>query len=303
MSGEPLQSPWLGLPHSNLLSERRLLGVGALGADEEMQDVLQSPAKEVHLPADCEALWLAASHMVLQSYLREPESVLGVHHFAAPGASLLVGVSHIYAEDDEPAQEIIGRAAGHLEGLRPTADAVLRAHAARSPLFFFESVRVADPREVDHVLGRLSALPARPLRVVRTQVARHASMYTIMWSETERRLGLSEFERRLSEAAQALSTGREATVAEIRNRLASAMPAPPDVEVEARLAAVWAQVLGVPVEQITPNASYFDLGGNSLNAFNLANRIRREFHHDISIRDIVEHATLRGIAKLVALDR
>ena len=65
---------------------------------------------------------------------------------------------------------------------------------------------------------------------------------------------------------------------------------------EARMAEIWQDVLGI--DQIGVNDSFFGLGGNSLLAMQVLNRIRQTTHFKLSFRDLFEHQT---IAKVVAL--
>ena len=75
---------------------------------------------------------------------------------------------------------------------------------------------------------------------------------------------------------------------------------------ERRLAVVWAEVLGIPADQIGRSDNFFDLGGTSLSALRLAIALDRA----VSFRDLGEHPILadqaalldaRGIAVTLAL--
>ncbi len=68
-------------------------------------------------------------------------------------------------------------------------------------------------------------------------------------------------------------------------------------EVEARLAALWQELLGVP--RVRPAQGWFDLGGNSLLALRLFTRVRRETGCDLPVSTLFTGATLRHMADAV----
>ncbi|MGX1756541.1 amino acid adenylation domain-containing protein [Streptomyces lydicus] len=63
----------------------------------------------------------------------------------------------------------------------------------------------------------------------------------------------------------------------------------PRTDLERRTAAIWSDVLGVA--EVGIHDSFFDLGGHSLRAINLAGRLR-EAGLDVSVRDLFEHRTV-----------
>lgn len=273
-----------------------------MGGDEEGSVELATHTElEVH--ADAEPALLAAGHLVLQSYLAEPESVIGLQRREADGISFSAGASHVYVEETDPVRDLVRQAAQHLGALLPCgplATAALSSDVRHSPPCFLESVHLARPAEARDAVRCLQGQPPRPLRVVLTRSLEGIGVQTVMWRETGRRLQRSEFQRRLCTAVRAVLTASDTPMAELRGLLISTEEHPAhDPELEARIAAVWARVLSVPRQQITPEVSYFELGGNSLNAFKLANLLRREFQCDLSIRDIIEHPTVREIGLLL----
>ncbi|WP_086796578.1 non-ribosomal peptide synthetase [Streptomyces caniscabiei] len=64
---------------------------------------------------------------------------------------------------------------------------------------------------------------------------------------------------------------------------------------EERLAAVWAEVLGVPRDRIGRHDHFFDRGGTSLSAVKLAIALDRV----VSPKDVTTHPTLAGLAGLI----
>jgi len=69
----------------------------------------------------------------------------------------------------------------------------------------------------------------------------------------------------------------------------------PSTATEHRLAAAWAEVLGVPKDQIGRRDQFFDLGGTSLSALKLAVRLNRT----VSLKDLTDHPVLADLAILV----
>jgi amino acid adenylation domain-containing protein len=71
----------------------------------------------------------------------------------------------------------------------------------------------------------------------------------------------------------------------------------PETAVERVLAVVFAEVLGVA--RIGALDNFFDLGGHSLMATQVASRIREAFRADLPVRSIFEEPTIRGLARLI----
>lgn len=69
----------------------------------------------------------------------------------------------------------------------------------------------------------------------------------------------------------------------------------PSTATEHRLAAAWAEVLGIPNDQIGRRDHFFDLGGTSLSGVRLAIALNRE----VSIKDLTEHPILADLAALI----
>ncbi len=71
--------------------------------------------------------------------------------------------------------------------------------------------------------------------------------------------------------------------------------AAPSTPTEHRLAAAWAQVLGIPKDQIGRRDHFFDLGGTSLSGLQLAIALDRA----VSFKDLAGHPILADLATLV----
>ena len=69
----------------------------------------------------------------------------------------------------------------------------------------------------------------------------------------------------------------------------------PSTETEHRLAAAWAEVLGVPADQIGRGDNFFDLGGTSLSGLRLAIALDRA----VSFKDLAGHPILADLAALI----
>jgi amino acid adenylation domain-containing protein/non-ribosomal peptide synthase protein (TIGR01720 family) len=72
----------------------------------------------------------------------------------------------------------------------------------------------------------------------------------------------------------------------------------PATPVEAQVAAIWRDVLQVP--RVGRHDSFFDLGGHSLKAMQVVSRIHRDLGARVSLQAFFEHATLAGLAALIA---
>ncbi|MEV7287859.1 amino acid adenylation domain-containing protein [Streptomyces sp. NPDC093252] len=70
----------------------------------------------------------------------------------------------------------------------------------------------------------------------------------------------------------------------------------PRTVAEERIAAVWAEVLGV--ERVGVEDGFFDLGGHSIRAVAVVGRLRAA-GYDLTVRDVFEHRTVARIAELV----
>jgi acyl carrier protein len=71
----------------------------------------------------------------------------------------------------------------------------------------------------------------------------------------------------------------------------------PGNEVEAKLAEMWRELLGV--EQVGREQNFFELGGHSLLVLQVTARIRRMFEVELAVRSVFEAPTIAGLAKEV----
>ena len=73
------------------------------------------------------------------------------------------------------------------------------------------------------------------------------------------------------------------------------MPRSPEEE---KIAAIWREILGQ--ERISVHHNFFDLGGHSLAAVQVINRLRREFDLELPLRVIFEAQTISELATRIA---
>jgi acyl carrier protein len=70
----------------------------------------------------------------------------------------------------------------------------------------------------------------------------------------------------------------------------------PANETESKLRELWAEVLELDKKAISTNRSFFELGGQSLKATLLMNKINRQFEVDLPLKEIFDKRTIEGIA-------
>ena len=74
--------------------------------------------------------------------------------------------------------------------------------------------------------------------------------------------------------------------------------APPKTITEERLAAIWTDVLGIPVISVTDD--FFALGGDSIRITQMISRIRDEFQVELEHGDVFENPQLTRLAGLIS---
>ncbi|MFI8166256.1 MupA/Atu3671 family FMN-dependent luciferase-like monooxygenase [Streptomyces sp. NPDC085931] len=77
-------------------------------------------------------------------------------------------------------------------------------------------------------------------------------------------------------------------------------PAGDPAEVERRLRSLWAAEFGVDAGTLTADASFFDLGGHSITAMRLVNRVREEFGTEYPMLSFYQEPTLRAMTARLA---
>ncbi|PYU56187.1 MAG: hypothetical protein DMG55_24980 [Acidobacteria bacterium] len=73
---------------------------------------------------------------------------------------------------------------------------------------------------------------------------------------------------------------------------------PPRTETEQQMVRIWREVLAV--SNVSMDDKFFELGGDSLLALRVANRLRESFGVRVSLRDLFEMPTIAEFAAVVA---
>ncbi len=76
----------------------------------------------------------------------------------------------------------------------------------------------------------------------------------------------------------------------------------PDTPAEQRMAAIWAEVLGIDPSSIGAGDDFFELGGHSLLATQVIAQVREDFGTDTPLRAIFEAPTVAALTALVAAE-
>ncbi|HLP62220.1 MAG TPA: condensation domain-containing protein, partial [Candidatus Deferrimicrobium sp.] len=79
----------------------------------------------------------------------------------------------------------------------------------------------------------------------------------------------------------------------------SPVGAPPRDETEKKLAALWAELLGIEKDALGIDSDFFKLGGHSLRAVRLTARIHKEFNVTITVTEIFKKLSIRNLARLI----
>ncbi|MGG4197322.1 condensation domain-containing protein, partial [Paenibacillus jamilae] len=72
----------------------------------------------------------------------------------------------------------------------------------------------------------------------------------------------------------------------------------PRTELEAKLVAIWQDVLGPVTIGVTDN--FFDLGGHSLRATTLVSKVHKELSVNLPLRDVFRHSTIEAMAEAIS---
>ncbi|WP_329533997.1 LLM class flavin-dependent oxidoreductase [Streptomyces sp. NBC_01450] len=106
---------------------------------------------------------------------------------------------------------------------------------------------------------------------------------------------------RLEDVLTAMTAGAAATVGDLTpGSVAPGTPVTPDSA--HRLRTLWQHTLG-PVGDLTPDANFFELGGNSIGAIRLVNRVRDSFGVEYPLADFFADATLGAMTARLAPPR
>jgi hypothetical protein len=169
--------------------------------------------------------------------------------------------------------------------------------ASRAPVFFYRGC--ADDQKASSPDSR-----DVPIEVLTTLGRQRATVQVWVPLQVGAKFGAEEFLATHRVALAALSTHDVTAVGQVRSRLddrggrrvrASELGA-----CVSRVIQLWSEVLNVDARRLDGTSDYFQVGGTSLNAFKLVNRVRTDFRADISIRDVIENSTVNAFAMLLA---
>ncbi|MCP4147497.1 MAG: non-ribosomal peptide synthetase, partial [bacterium] len=73
----------------------------------------------------------------------------------------------------------------------------------------------------------------------------------------------------------------------------------PRNNVEEKLSAIWADILGTPKLEIGIDDNFFEIGGHSLRATVMVSKIHKEFHVKLPLAEIFKTPIIRGIAEMI----
>ncbi len=74
---------------------------------------------------------------------------------------------------------------------------------------------------------------------------------------------------------------------------------PPSTAVEEQLVNIWATILEIDEQKIGVTQNFFEIGGHSLKAINLTNKINEAFSVEIPLKEIFQRNTILGIAEVI----
>uniref|UniRef100_UPI002616EDC2 non-ribosomal peptide synthetase n=1 Tax=uncultured Tenacibaculum sp. TaxID=174713 RepID=UPI002616EDC2 len=78
----------------------------------------------------------------------------------------------------------------------------------------------------------------------------------------------------------------------------------PSNEIEASLVVIWSEVLGLELEKISVTSDFFQLGGHSLNAITVANKLSEIFSVDVPLRELFTYRTISDLSVYIdSLDK
>ncbi|MGB5930583.1 MAG: amino acid adenylation domain-containing protein, partial [Cyclobacteriaceae bacterium] len=75
--------------------------------------------------------------------------------------------------------------------------------------------------------------------------------------------------------------------------------ATPNNPTEQKLVMIFAEVLRLTEAEVGTNISFFDMGGHSIRAISLINKVRKEFDVKIELKQIFDNPTIKDIAKIL----
>jgi amino acid adenylation domain-containing protein len=254
--------------------------------DSRLRPVPRGVAGELYLSgAGLARGYLGRAGLSAGSFVADP--------FGAPGARMYA-TGDVVRINDAGALEYLGRGDDQvkLRGQRLELGEVEAALAAAPGVLHAAAVVVDGPAGSQHLAGYISSSGGPPidLDAVKAAVARSLPPYMVpsVWTVVE------EF---VFNTAGKLD--RRALPAPDFASLAVAYVAPEGAG-EVAVAAVFADVLGIGADQVSATASFFELGGNSLSAVQVCNRLREHTGRPFELTWMFGDPTVRGVAAVIA---
>lgn len=296
-------------PHSNMQLQWQLVGAGdAMSNDNspayqttsiELDGKLISQIDVIIASAsfDRAQFFISAYHLLIQNYLNDEESVLAiraVEDVTSGSPEVNVSASYYYYDEDSTTIELVTEIADFHEdfGMRKVSSGQYSDSTARLlPLFYYD---LEDAVSHADVFSPIS-LSVNTLASTTTASLRLMSRLTLGFNAAG---FLENYVKMLS----ALSNGSSRLPPGTIGGTSTAMPQASIIraEIQLKMKPLWQTILEVDINDIRPDSCYFALGGTSLNAFLLVNKIRLEFEVDINIRNIVENSTLSELSEFIA---
>ncbi|NOQ24123.1 MAG: acyltransferase domain-containing protein [Bacteroidales bacterium] len=119
--------------------------------------------------------------------------------------------------------------------------------------------------------------------------------FNLIMESASERSGGSRFEDRLTKQLSELMNSRKAFKAE-RPSISSNFEAPQAPQ-EIKMSKVWEKLFGI--SDIGLNDDFFELGGDSLRATTLLNRIFKEFGEEVSLKQFFAEPTMKGVVDCI----
>jgi acyl carrier protein len=252
-------------------------------------------AKECDL--DEELILLAAYHLLVQKHLNNDESVIAMRRIkdARDGQPTLeLSASYYYLEEGSTANELVSELADFQTDSPiskvSSSDFVPRL-ATKLPLFYFDIISGCEQK---------SDLGFSPVSLsIKAEVSGTWIQVRVLEGVSENLdtdLLLGEYLSLLSTLLSSPRLSLEELYADEQGEENSLIVD----SIQLKMKGLWQQVLNVDIDDIKLSSCYFSLGGTSLNAFLLVNKIRSEFDQELSIRNVVENSTLKELSEKIA---
>ncbi|HNP58323.1 MAG TPA: amino acid adenylation domain-containing protein [Gordonia sp. (in: high G+C Gram-positive bacteria)] len=273
-------------PHAAVTIGRPIDGFTVRVLDARLHPVPRGVAGELYLSgAGLARGYLGRPGLTAGAFVADPFGATGARMYATGD------IVRVNADGDI---EYLGRGDDQVKvrGLRIELGEVEAALAAAPGVVYAVATVAEGPGGSQHVVGYVSSAggPAVDLEVVKTAVGQSLPTYMVptVWVVVE------EFVR-----SRTGKLDRRALPAPDFSALAADYVAPEGAG-ELVVAEVFAQVLGVAVDQVSATASFFESGGNSLSAVQVCSLLREHTGRPFELTWMFADPTVRGVAAMIA---